>query len=96
MFDTLLTIDPAAGEAALVERIATLERLKSAAAAGQACNYLKETPGWSVRTDTGDHRTHTAEHTTPTGATYHSTAPPVTVGIHLAALAAARTKKRAA
>lgn len=49
-----------------------------------------------MRTDTGDHRTHTAEHTTPTGATYHSTAPPVTMGIHLAALAAARTKKRAA
>jgi len=62
----------------------------------EACNYLKETPGWSVRTDTGDDRTHTAEHTTPTGATYHSTAPPVTVDIHLAAEAAARTRKRAA
>jgi hypothetical protein len=36
MFEELAAIDPAAGEAALLERIAELERIKSAAAAGQA------------------------------------------------------------
>lgn len=36
MFETLTAIDPDAEEAALIERIAELERLKSAAAAGQA------------------------------------------------------------
>jgi hypothetical protein len=35
MFDTLVEVDPAAGESALIERIAELERIKSAAAAGQ-------------------------------------------------------------
>ncbi len=35
MFDTLVGVDPAAGESALIERIAELERIKSAAAAGQ-------------------------------------------------------------
>ncbi|WP_251984613.1 hypothetical protein, partial [Mycobacterium tuberculosis] len=35
MFETLTAIDPDAEEAALIERIAELERLKSAAAAGQ-------------------------------------------------------------
>jgi len=36
MFEELLAVAPAAGESALIERIAELERLKSAAAAGQA------------------------------------------------------------
>ena len=36
MFELLLEIDTGAGESALVERIAALERLKAAAAAGQA------------------------------------------------------------
>jgi Domain of unknown function (DUF222) len=36
MFELLAMVDPAADESALVERIAELERLKSAAAAGQA------------------------------------------------------------
>ncbi|MDT5288726.1 MAG: hypothetical protein QOF88_3615, partial [Mycobacterium sp.] len=36
MFERLVTVDPDADESALVERIAALERLKSAAAAGQA------------------------------------------------------------
>lgn len=36
MFESLATVDPAADQAALVERIAELERVKSAAAAGQA------------------------------------------------------------
>jgi Domain of unknown function (DUF222) len=36
MFDDLTVVDPSAGEAALVERIGELERIKSAAAAGQA------------------------------------------------------------
>ncbi|BBX69579.1 HNH endonuclease signature motif containing protein [Mycolicibacterium psychrotolerans] len=42
----------------------------------EACNYTKEAPGWTVRTHDSDGR-HTAEYTTPTGATYHSTAPPL-------------------
>lgn len=36
MFEELAAIDPAAGESALIERIAELETMKSAAAAGQA------------------------------------------------------------
>lgn len=36
MFDTLAVVDPAADQSALIERIAELERIKSAAAAGQA------------------------------------------------------------
>ena len=36
MFDTLALVDPAADQSALIERIAELERIKSAAAAGQA------------------------------------------------------------
>jgi hypothetical protein len=36
MFDTLQIVDPSTEESALVERIAALERVKSAAAAGQA------------------------------------------------------------
>jgi hypothetical protein len=35
MFETLVEVDPAACESALIERIAELERIKSAAAAGQ-------------------------------------------------------------
>lgn len=42
----------------------------------ERCNYAKEAPGWTVRTDTDDNGTHTARYTTPTGAHYHSTAPP--------------------
>ncbi len=37
----------------------------------EACNYTKETPGWSVTSGR-----HDAEFTTPTGARYRSTAPP--------------------
>jgi hypothetical protein len=36
MFDDLAAVDPAADQSALIERIAELERIKSAAAAGQA------------------------------------------------------------
>ena len=36
VFESLMVVDPAADESALVERIAELERVKSAAAAGQA------------------------------------------------------------
>jgi hypothetical protein len=42
----------------------------------EACNYTKETPGWTVTT-TNHNGTHTADFTTPTGATYRSTAPPL-------------------
>ncbi|ORA51393.1 HNH endonuclease [Mycolicibacterium chubuense] len=42
----------------------------------EACNYAKEAPGWQVSTTDHDGR-HTAEYRTPTGATYHSTAPPL-------------------
>jgi hypothetical protein len=41
-----------------------------------ACNYTKEAPGWAVSTSDRDGE-HTAEFTTPTGATYRSTAPPL-------------------
>lgn len=42
----------------------------------EACNYTKETPGWHVATTTSEQGRHEAEFTTPTGATYRSTAPP--------------------
>jgi Domain of unknown function (DUF222) len=42
----------------------------------ESCNYAKEAPGWRVTTVTDENHTHTAEFTTPTGATYRSTAPP--------------------
>lgn len=42
----------------------------------EAGNYAKEAPGWSVRTEEVD-GAHTAEFTTPTGAVYRSTAPPL-------------------
>ncbi|ULE35660.1 DUF222 domain-containing protein [Mycobacterium sp. IDR2000157661] len=42
----------------------------------EACNYAKEASGWSVTTAERDGE-HTAEFTTPTGATYRSTAPPL-------------------
>ena len=48
MCESLLDIDTTAGESALVERIAALERLKSAAAAGQDI----------AEDDAADHRTH--------------------------------------
>jgi hypothetical protein len=48
----------------------------------EACNHTKETPGWTARpasrsaaTSSGDR--HTIQLTTPTGHTYHSTAPPL-------------------
>lgn len=42
----------------------------------EACNYTKEAPGWVVTiNDTAG--VHTAEFTTPTGAVYRSTAPPL-------------------
>lgn len=41
------------------------------------CNYVKEQPGWQVRTILDKAGRHVAEHTTPTGVTYRSTAPPV-------------------
>ncbi|MGE2833390.1 DUF222 domain-containing protein [Mycobacterium sp. SMC-4] len=42
----------------------------------EACNYAKEAPGWRVTTEDAD-GSHTAEFRTPTGAVYHSTAPPL-------------------
>ncbi|WP_442854409.1 DUF222 domain-containing protein [Arthrobacter sp. EPSL27] len=41
----------------------------------EACNHTKETPGWTVRPRPGPR--HTLQVTTPTGHTYHSTAPPL-------------------
>jgi hypothetical protein len=41
-----------------------------------ACNYAKEAPGWTVTTTETD-GSHIAEFSTPTGATYRSTAPPL-------------------
>ncbi len=40
----------------------------------EACNHTKETPGWTSRPRPGPR--HTLDVTTPTGHTYHSTAPP--------------------
>lgn len=42
----------------------------------EACNYTKEEAGWSVLAEDAENGRHTAEFTTPTGATYRSTAPP--------------------
>ena len=43
----------------------------------EACNYAKESAGWSVTTGADEKGRHTAEFTTPTGAHYHSVAPPL-------------------
>ncbi|TFV57774.1 HNH endonuclease, partial [Mycobacterium sp. PS03-16] len=43
----------------------------------EACNYAKEADGWEVTTDQDADGTHRATITTPTGATYTSTAPPL-------------------
>ena len=43
----------------------------------EACNYVKEEAGWSVRAGITENGRHTAQFTTPTGATYTSQAPPV-------------------
>ena len=47
------------------------------------CNYVKEQPGWRVHTVYDPGGRHVAEHTTPTGATYRSTAPPVAGGFRI-------------
>ncbi|GAS92945.1 HNH endonuclease, partial [Mycolicibacterium brisbanense] len=41
----------------------------------ERCNYVKESPGWSVTTH-DENGVHTAEFVTPTAARYRSTAPP--------------------
>ncbi|MEC5180708.1 hypothetical protein RCH07_002062, partial [Arthrobacter sp. CG_A4] len=47
----------------------------------EACNHTKENPGWTAKPrpgpDATPHHRHTIELTTPTGHTYHSTAPPL-------------------
>jgi hypothetical protein len=43
----------------------------------EACNYVKEAPGWSVTTQCDQTGCHTAEFTTPTGARHQSKAPPL-------------------
>jgi hypothetical protein len=42
----------------------------------ERCNYVKESSGWQVTT-ADENSTHAAEFVTPTGAHYHSTAPPL-------------------
>ncbi|MEO7745083.1 MAG: HNH endonuclease signature motif containing protein, partial [Actinomycetota bacterium] len=42
----------------------------------EACNHAKAAPGWAATTTTSAQAGHTVTLTTPTGATYHSTAPP--------------------
>lgn len=49
----------------------------------ERCNYVKEQHGWQDRTIYDPDGRHVAEHTTPTGATYRSTAPPVAGGFRL-------------
>lgn len=47
----------------------------------ERCNYAKEAPGWRVTTGDGEESgRHHAEFITPTGARYHSTAPPMPTG----------------
>jgi hypothetical protein len=41
----------------------------------EACNHTKENPGWTAKPIPGER--HTVETRTPTGHTYHSTAPPL-------------------
>ncbi|MGN6440817.1 MAG: hypothetical protein ACTHL6_02825, partial [Arthrobacter sp.] len=41
----------------------------------EACNHTKEAPGWTAKPVPGPR--HTVATTTPTGHTYHSTAPPL-------------------
>lgn len=43
----------------------------------EACNYVKESPGWRHRVVSEDFETHTVEITTPTGHTYVAQAPPL-------------------
>ncbi|MBB3603441.1 hypothetical protein FHT40_003102 [Mycolicibacterium sp. BK556] len=43
----------------------------------EACNYAKEAAGWHVVTGVDENGTHAAEFITPTGAHYHSVAPPM-------------------
>lgn len=43
----------------------------------ERCNYAKEAPRWAVSTEFDDTGRHTATFTTPTGATYRSTASPL-------------------
>jgi hypothetical protein len=52
----------------------------------EACNHTKEAPGWTARPATGPR--HTLQLTTPTGHSYHSTAPPLP-GAHPEALSPA-------
>ncbi|MBJ7465953.1 MAG: HNH endonuclease, partial [Mycolicibacterium sp.] len=49
----------------------------------ERCNQVKEQPGWTVRTLFDPGGRHVAEHTTPTGATYRSTAPPIAGGLRI-------------
>lgn len=49
----------------------------------ERCNHIKEQPGWTVRTLFDPGGRHVAEHTTPTGATYRSTAPPIAGGLRI-------------
>ncbi|MFF2317070.1 HNH endonuclease [Arthrobacter sp. NPDC058097] len=49
--------------------------LSNGAGLCEACNHTKELPGWKVKPRPGPR--HTIEITTPTGHTYHSTAPPL-------------------
>ena len=43
----------------------------------EACNYAKESAGWRTSASAGEDGTHAVVITTPTGATHHSTAPPI-------------------
>jgi Domain of unknown function (DUF222) len=43
----------------------------------EQCNYIKEVAGWKAETSIDENHRHTAQFTTPTGARYHSGAPPV-------------------
>jgi len=48
----------------------------------EACNYTKQTPGWTHHPITLPHGTTTIRITTPTGHTHHTTPPPVLDSLH--------------
>ncbi|MHA3022391.1 DUF222 domain-containing protein [Mycobacterium sp. BMJ-28] len=49
----------------------------------EQCNYLKEQAGWAVRVVSDESGRHATEYTTPTGAVYRSTAPPIAGGMRI-------------
>jgi hypothetical protein len=62
----------------------------------EACNHTKETPGWSAKPLRLPGLRHTVQTCTPTGHTYHSTAPPLPGTALLGRSASGQARKLAA